>query len=157
MVVQGIEQTPWWRRWKGVAIAGVAGIAVAVAVATIALWPAASSAQEGTPTATPTQTPSPTATPTPLDQLTERVVSTETQLTTLTGRVDQLSQLHVQPGIITWDCSILQSVQARSYDGKVSESEIHNHVQNLNLMLGSYPLSDIGIQAIATDCSLTLN
>ena len=147
MVVQGIEQTPWWRRWKGVAIAGVAGIAVAVAVATIALWPAASSAQEGTPTATPT----------PFDQLTERVVSTETQLTTLTGRVDQLSQLHVQPGIITWDCSILQSVQARSYDGKVSESEIHNHVQNLNLMLGSYPLSDIGIQAIATDCSLTLN
>ncbi len=146
MSEQSTQRTPWWRRWKGVAIAGVAGIAVTVAVATVALWPAASSAQDGTPAATPT----------PLEQLTQRVVSTETQLTTLAGRVDQLSQLHVQPGVITWDCSMLQSVQARSYNEQTSESDIHNHVQNLNLMLGSYPLSDVGLRAIATDCNLTL-
>ncbi len=144
-------------RW--IAIASIAVIAVA-AIASVALWPDASAAQSGTPAATPnptaTPTPTPTPTLTPLEQVAKRVDGVEEQIATLDGKVNNLSKLHVQPGIITWNCATLKAQQERSYSKKISDYEIQEHVENLNLILGSSPLSETGIQTIATQCGLTL-
>ena len=133
-------------RWIAVSIVGLVAVA---AIASVALWPDPSAAQGGTPTVTPNPNASPTPAETPLEALTQRVNA-------LDDRVDALSQLHVQPDVITWNCTTLTALQTRSFDKKMSDFEIQAHVENLNLMLGSSPLSETGVQAVATECELTL-